>query len=248
MDLLNLCREWRLLHNFKSSLVGKLARYKPDRGAVCTPGPSSAFFLDNNLAFIQAELHMVFQWGFQNAKLSQDTFDVLEHHLVTVCQLLETAVNQSLISNAAGPAKKSYPNLRMLLAYVNTTSEKLSLVNGPHPALFMIQSGNDAPEMLGALGRLNKLMMEICKDPKTSLQPGAYASELPERPRTPFRDHVESVLKTLFRHFNCDVDHEVLLPLPGVTVSEKLPRTLELFLSRCTARDCWHEVHRVPYE
>lgn len=248
MLLLNSCREWRLLRTLKSTLVGKLARYKPRRQTDVRPGTSPRYSHDNELAFIETELLLLFEWGFQNAKLFRDTFEVLEEHLVTICELLEAVVNRSLISEGVLRSYKWYPNLRTLAAYIEGASGEFSVVNGPHPPLFTIEAGSNATELLNALEELNKAMVRICQEPNASLQPWTYAPELPERPRTPFRDRAEEVLRTLFRHFNCGADHDVLLQLPGEAASEIPPETLEMFLSRCSVRDHWHEVHCVPYE
>lgn len=241
MLLLNSCREWRLLRNLKFSLAGKLARYRQT-------GASSGFLHDNELAFVETELLLVFEWGFQNTKIFQDTFKVLKEHLVTTCELLEEFVNQNLISDVANRNYVSYPSLRRLAAYLEVASGEFSLVNGPHLSLFMIQPGSTVTKVLSALEGLNRIMVRICRDPNASLQPWNYAPELPERPEMPFRDRAEKVLRTLFRHFSCGIDHDVLLQLPAVAVSETPPETLEMFLSLCATRDRWYEVHCVPYE
>ena len=248
MQLLDECREWRLLRILKSSIAGKIAPFKR-RGEVDLPQASvSDPPFDNELAFIETELLLVFEWGFKNSRLCEGTYKAVEAHLVTLCQLLDGVVNQSLVSDEPSRANRSYPKLRALQAHVETASGEFSLVNGPHPALFTIQPGTGASRILGALDRLNKCMVGICKDPISSWQSGTYAPKLPERPRMPFRDIAERVLKTLFRHFNCSVDHDVLIQLPGAGASDKLPKTLEMFLSRCAMPERWHEVHSVPYE
>ncbi|OQV05948.1 hypothetical protein CLAIMM_10599 isoform 1 [Cladophialophora immunda] len=270
MDL-NASLEWRLLQGFGSGVVGRLARYKRQRGNDSYAKTISA--LDNNLAFLETELRLVIQWEV-SPKLPEDTYVELQVKLQRLCDALEGAVNLALTSSrkAAGPKlgetarltqeagdidlqpqqAKRYPYLRNLWDYLNDGSENadtfdLDLASGPNPTLFKFQGSSQVKDALDAVYECNEALLRLCKNAHS---PSQHEISLPIQ--STIGDHAQKeertkeVLKALFVLFSsCNATHEVLLYVSDCGQTES---TLDMFLSCCSHPRKWQETKCLPYD
>ncbi len=254
MLLLNSCREWRLLRSLKATFLGKLARHRPERQITAASISAARLPHNNTLAFIETELLLIFRWELPHTRLSEEAYEEFRVRLVKLCQLLDGFINRDLITVAQKSTDRPYPGLNDLLACVNASSGEFSLISGSYPAIFAIPSVGEATETLDFLGELNEFMMRMCKESQSSFLPSAYTPEKGDWQSTSLRDRARKVLETFFRHFGCELPHNVLLQLSdaaGMGKSHELREThetLEMLLSCCSDGNLWHEVQCVPYE
>ncbi|KAK1246374.1 hypothetical protein MKX08_000176 [Trichoderma sp. CBMAI-0020] len=222
--------EWRLLQRIGSLLDHRKAPYQVQ------PGPH----LNPNAELFEVELRRAFMVQELPQNLGPTEFRQCEAKLKSLCSLLdELALPQSAHGHPDG---KPFPRLRVLTGFLESTSEKFDLANGPNKTLFNLPS--DADQCLEDITKCNdtlsRLVAPASQEP--AIQPLQRQQEKRMWKKARIRNRVTFILGTLFEHFRCGTSHEVLLKLIEDPNEDLELPSLQLMLSPCSELESLQEV------
>ncbi|KAL7921714.1 hypothetical protein ACQKWADRAFT_321287 [Trichoderma austrokoningii] len=239
MPYLNDSNEWRLLDELGRLLDQKKARYRVKAGQ----------FRDHrqvnlNAEIIETELRGVFTAKQISRVLDATEFEQCQTHLNSLCSLLDHLARPTS-NTQSGQGSLGYPRLRALTGLIESTSGEVDLASGNGQTLFELPGGaGELGDCLRVVTEYNKAINQLLAPPsqepvippleKQQHRKGAWKEGI-------IRNQAKLVLKTLFQHFKCGTQHQVLLKLVEDPDEDLILPDLQLLLSPCLELDLWQE-------
>jgi hypothetical protein len=229
--------EWRLLQGLGRLLGPRKARYLLQAGPLDNHNG-----VQSHAELIEVELRRVFMVKEIPRNLDPAEFELCQAKLNSLCLLLDGLTRSS---NAhSGPEGPSYPHLRALTSFLESTSGAVDLASGPNETLFRLP--RDAGKLWDCLrvvtecnDALSRLLAPSTHEPV--IQPLQRRQKKRAWKKSTTRNRAMFVLETLFKHFRCGTPHEVLLKLIGVPDEDSVLPSLQLILSACPELELWQE-------
>lgn len=234
--------EWRLLQGLGRLLGPRKARYQLQTGPL-----NDHNGVRSHAELIEVELRRVFMVKEITRNLDPAEFAQFQAKLTSLCLLLDGLARSS---NAhSGPEGPSYPRLRALTGFLESTSGPVDLASGPNETLFRLP--RDAGKLWHCLGvvtecndALSRLLVPSTHEPV--IQPRQRRQKKRAWNRSTIRNRAMFVLESLFKHFRCGTPHEVLLKLIEDPDEDSVLPTLQLILSACPELELWQEARCDP--
>ncbi|KAL6881283.1 hypothetical protein J3F83DRAFT_46937 [Trichoderma novae-zelandiae] len=232
--------EWRLLQGLGRLLDKRKATHQVQSG----PGPLNyGKRVHPEAEFFEIELRRTFRIQEFPHNLDPEEFEQCEAKLRRLCSLLDQlAWPQSAHGHTGG---QTYPRLRALSGFLESTSGALDLANGPNNTLFRLPSDSaELSRCLQVTTECNDTLDRLTAPcpPEPIVQPLQRRQKKRMWKKARIRNRASFVLGALFEHFGCGMSHEVLLKLIEDPDEESVLPSLQLMLSPCPDLDSWQEV------
>ncbi|KAH7014827.1 hypothetical protein EDB80DRAFT_636630 [Ilyonectria destructans] len=267
---------WNCLQALKSSLSGRLARFTRSRVDGNYERPHS---LDNDEAFFEADMRYIFQMKYVAVNVSKDIYHDLDQKARNLLVSLDEAVSSDLIKPSEQPARReaesskyidyknsdgtshaltnfdeSYPRLKALIRWLDTTTDRVNFASGAGSPLFILPRGETRAHTMKSVSEWKALLEKLAADSQRGAQIASKSDthlSMIKSAQEPgvLQKQTNSVIGAIFREFqllNCGTPHEIKL-----SVSEKLPSgepTLDMFISCCSSGAEWQEAQCGSFE
>lgn len=230
--------EWLLLQELSTRLRQRKASHR----ALSTVRIDQ-IEIQHQAHLLEIELRRIFIVQNIPQSLVEEEFELFQATLKDLCSLLNRlALHRSSCSKLEG---QKYVHLRALIGVLDSTSGPIDLVNGPNEKLFKLS--NEAGDLQNCLHRVtncNSALSRLLVHPplESVVRPSRTQRETKAWKESKVRNQAIHVLKTLFKHFKCEMPHEVLLKIIEDQNEDLSLPNLQLMLSLCPDLESWEEV------
>ncbi|QYT02839.1 hypothetical protein H0G86_009824 [Trichoderma simmonsii] len=237
MPYLSESNEWYLLGE-----LGRLLDQRKSRYPVSTGPLRDHKRVEVNAELIEVELRRVFMVKQISRNLELEEFDHFQANLKSLCLLLDDLAR---FSNAhVGPGGLTYPRLRALIKFLESTSGEFDLACGPNETLFQLpRSANELQKCQRVINEYNNVLSRLLGPPSQNpvIRPSQTQQKKKAWEKSITRNQAQLALKTLFERFNCGASHKVLLKLVEDSDEDIILSNLQLILLPCLQLELWQE-------